>query len=504
MLSIISALVMTASLPPLDLGWAAWIGLAPFLWALRELDARNRIILGFSWGLVHYVSMLYWVVWVLGYYGGMGPVVSIGPMLLLCGYLALYPCIFSLLAGPLLDKPFSSMGTAALWVALEYARANLLTGFPWCLLGYSQAALLPVAQISDITGVYGISFLLVALNAVLASFFPWRSTLLRAKLAQEALPVSLIISLVLYYGGMRLSQAKGETSSSSSVNTALIQGNIDQSMKWERSMQRLTIERYLALSAKAARPDMDLLVMPETAMPFFLQDDSELSREFISGLKKIGIPAIVGSPAYRKSGSTTSYFNRAYVVEPERGIAGQYDKVHLVPFGEYVPLKGLLSFINRLVPAAGDFEEGPGALPVNAGGLKVGIIICFEAIFPDVSRDHIRAGGQILVNITNDAWFGKTSAPYQHMAMSRLRAIENRVPLLRAANTGISGIISDTGEIIASGGLFSEEVVAGSAPYGRFSQTFYTRFGDLFAILSCAAALSWLLFSRYPRGGGRS
>lgn len=439
--------------------------------------------------------MLYWVVWVLGHYGGMGPFVSIGPMLLLCGYLALYPCIFSLLAGPLLDRPFSSLAAATLWVALEYARANLLSGFPWCLLGYSQVIMPPVAQVSDVTGVYGISFLLVAFNTALISFVPGAPFPLRTKLLREALPVVIILSFALYYGEMRIAQAKEKISSQSFINSSLIQGNIDQSLKWERSIQRLTIERYLTLSAKAPRPTTDLLIMPETAIPFFLQDDSELSREFISGIKKIGMPAIVGSPAYRKSGSTTSYFNRAYVVEPGRGITGHYDKVRLVPFGEYVPLKGLLSFINRLVPAAGDFEAGPGANPVHVGRFKVGIVICFEAIFPDVSRDHIRAGGELLVNITNDAWFGKTSAPYQHMAMSRLRAIENRVPLLRAANTGISSIISDTGEIIASGGLFSEEVVTGSVPYGRFSQTFYNRFGDLFAIISSVAALSWILSS---------
>jgi apolipoprotein N-acyltransferase len=191
---------------------------------------------------------------------------------------------------------------------------------------------------------------------------------------------------------------------------------------------------------------------------------------------------VFGSPAYKRTPGTINYYNRAYLISPDGTPPQHYDKVHLVPFGEYVPFKTLLSFVNRLVSAAGDFEEGEKIAPLNHEDLSIGVLICFEAIFPEIARVHTQRGANILVNITNDAWFGKTSAPYQHLAMAVFRAVENRRPLIRSANTGFSAFIGPQGKIIARGDLFCEETLKESIDISNSASTFYTRFGDIFAL----------------------
>ncbi|RJR22503.1 MAG: apolipoprotein N-acyltransferase [Desulfobacteraceae bacterium] len=486
LLSLFSGLLATASFPPGEFYWAAWIALVPFLAALKGASPGRGFILGFVWGLAHFLSMLYWVVWVLGYYGGIGPILSLVPMLLLCLYLSLFPGFFGAVAAKINGTPFSALTISALWVSLEYARATLLTGFPWCLLGYSQATWLSIIQVADLTGVYGISFLIVLVNAALAGLMTGGKTKKTFSVVWEPALSALFVAGALFYGNMRLSQTDASVDDNTWISVALIQGNIDQSVKWEKSYQVITLDKYIRLTHSALKSGADLVVWPETSVPFFLQEDTELAKKVLSLAKEAKVAIVAGSPAYKKVDNKLAYLNRAYIIGPEEGLAAYYDKVHLVPFGEYVPLKKILSFVNRLVPAAGDFESGSSISPVSFGSMSAGIIICFEAIFPEISRKHAEKGADMLINITNDAWFGKTSAPFQHMIMARFRAVENKLPLLRAANTGISTIIADTGEIIASGGLFTEDVLTGRVHYSKYPKTFYTRFGDIFTwVLVC-------------------
>jgi apolipoprotein N-acyltransferase len=198
--------------------------------------------------------------------------------------------------------------------------------------------------------------------------------------------------------------------------------------------------------------------------------------------KESGAALVFGSPAYKRTDGTVHYYNRAYLVTPDGTLPQFYDKVHLVPFGEYVPFKHLLSFVNRMVPAAGDFAEGEKIAPLNHEHLSLGTLICFEAIFPKIARIHTQNGANIIVNITNDAWFGKTSAPYQHLAMAIFRAVENRRPFIRSANTGFSALIGPHGKIFSQGGLYREETLKGVIHISNTTPTFYTRFGDLFAV----------------------
>jgi apolipoprotein N-acyltransferase len=232
-----------------------------------------------------------------------------------------------------------------------------------------------------------------------------------------------------------------------------------------------------------------LIVWPETAVPFFFQDHRALSARVVDVVHASGAALIFGSPAYQQAGNETRYFNRAYLLTPDDLRPQFYDKVHLVPFGEYVPLKRLLVFVNRLVPAAGDFEAGHVIHPLKFQNLPAGILICFEAIFPELARAQTKAGAQILVNLTNDAWFGRTSAPYQHLSMALFRAVETGRPLIRAANTGFSAFIDAHGRITRKSRLFEEAVLEGRIRIPHGTLTFYTRFGDLFAFLLMAISI---------------
>jgi apolipoprotein N-acyltransferase len=298
----------------------------------------------------------------------------------------------------------------------------------------------------------------------------------------------MLVIGTLGYGHYRLSERPDEKVSYKATRAVIVQGNIDQSLKWDPAYQAKTLETYLRLTRENDEFLPELIVWPETAVPFFFQDNVELSTEVVSMANESGAAMVFGSPAYKKTPGTINYYNRAYLISPDGRPPQHYDKVHLVPFGEYVPFKKLLSFVNRLVSAAGDFAEGEKIVPLNHEHLSIGVLICFEAIFPEIARIHTQRGANILVNITNDAWFGNTSAPYQHLAMAVFRAVENRRPLIRSANTGFSAFIGPQGKIIARGDLFCEETLKESMDISNSASTYYTRFGDIFA-------LSMLIFS---------
>jgi apolipoprotein N-acyltransferase len=361
-------------------------------------------------------------------------------------------------------------------VALEYARGHLLTGFPWCLIGYTQYEQGSLLQLSCVTGVYGISFLIVLVNAVAFEILSLpRFTISRAQKAEFVFAASLFLGALLY--GHALLRGDRDPSSTDTIRVAVVQGNIDQSIKWDPRFQEQTLEIYrsLTLSLRAFRPE--LLVWPETATPFFYQDNRAYAPRVEDLARQMGTALIFGSPAYREEGGKISYFNRAYVLHPPEPLTF-YDKVRLVPFGEFVPLKKWLPFVRQLVPAAGDFEAGQEVRPLLAGGVSTGVLICFEAIFPEIARQHVLKGASALVNLTNDAWFGQTSAPYQHLAMAVFRAAENGRPLIRAANTGISAFMDDRGRIVARSPLFERCTLQGSLAVPARRETPYTRWGD--------------------------
>jgi apolipoprotein N-acyltransferase len=504
LLAILSGIMLSASFPPGTFDWMAWIAIIPLLKSLENERPLNAFRLGMIAGLAHYLTLMYWVIFAVNTYGELGLLTSTGILFLLCLYLSLFPAFFSCLVNFSGSRKFIVLITAGLWASLEYARAVLITGFPWCLLGYSQFNRAWLIQISDITGVYGISFLLAAVNVLiyLLIFREFRGAWKRTLIIETSTVLALLL-VCLFYGVYSLSDADKKDKVIKFQTVSIIQGNIDQSVKWDAAFMKESMDKYLALSRSAMVSRPDLIVWPETAAPFFFQDKTESSEDLLRMAGESGAWLIFGSPAYEKDEIFVRYYNRAYLASPEGSIKGYYDKVHLVPFVEYIPLKNFLPFIHRLVVAAGDFSSGEQSGLLKMSDATAGALICYEAIFPDQARTEVRNGADFFVVLSNDAWFGMTSAPYQLMTMSIFRAVENRRPLVRATNTGLSGFIDAYGRITAESGLFTDEVLTGKVRTDYDRITFYSKYGDVFMyiilIISLIAISSELYYRRLKK-----
>lgn len=497
--AILSGLMLTASFPPGKTDWMAWFALVPLLIGVRGAPPGQAFKVGLAAGFSHYLTLLYWIIVALGHYGNIHYTISAGILALLCLYLALYPAIFSSFAVKTRGSRLALFKLAGLWTALEYLRAMLLTGFPWCLLGYSQFRHPELIQIAGLFGVYGLSFVLVLSNASIYVLLADRDLFRKATSKWEIPAVALLVCLTYGYGLYRFSEVQPEQGRSP-LKVALVQGNIDQSVKWNPAFQEKTIQIYHRLSLATAGFQPDLIIWPETAVPFFFQDEKDLAQRVKLIAKTSGADLIVGSPAYSREKTQIRLHNRALHLSPAGEVGGTYDKVHLVPFGEYVPLKNILPFVNRLVVSAGDFAPGERISPLKPRRHSAGALICFELIFPELARTQVKNGAEILVNLTNDAWYGMTSAPYQHFSMAVFRAVENNRPLVRAANTGFSGFISPRGEIIDRSELFRETVLTRELHPGRSELTVYTRHGDFFAqIMLFASLINFFFLLCYPK-----
>ena len=420
-------------------------------------------------------------------YGFLPWYLSITILLLFAAVLALFVALFSMIISYLGVKPWRGVILISpVWIAIEYVRGFIFTGFPWELLGYSQFERLHLIQIADIFGVYGVSFLITLSNT--AVFFgllylakkQWKGTAISARLAAVSVLV-FVLSMVwtLAYGYRRLDSLDQLMARAPQTRITVIQGNIDQAIKWDRSFRDATIITYkrLSLSAVAERPD--LVIWPESATPFYFLRENEPTEMVMDAIGRVNTDFLLGSPAFTRKNTKVEYYVSAYLINPQ-GKWIRYNKAHLVPFGEYVPLKKWLPFLGKIVAQVGDFRPGQKGNAIPWKSEKLGIQICYEIIFPDLSRAMVKNGATLLINITNDAWFGKTSGPYQHFSMTVFRAVENRRALARSANTGISGFIDPAGRILASTPLLEEAVVSRSLPLLNL-KSIYTRFGDVFA-----------------------
>ena len=498
LLALLSGFMLTASFPPSPFYFLAWFALVPLLKSLENEPPAAALGLGFAAGLTHYLTLIYWVIIVMGHYGHLPLPVSVSILILFSLYLAIYPALFAW-GYSLIGRSFlGSLKTAGLWVALEYVRANVLTGFPWCLLGHTQYMNLEAIQVADLVGAYGTSFVIVLSSTLIYGLLLERNL---DRWKREAPVVLLTLAVVLGYGFYRMSDSRPPRAT---LKIAIAQGNIDQSIKWNPAYQEKTIQIYRTLTLQSRSFGPDLVVWPETAVPLFFQDGEPLARSVLNTAREAGTYIIFGSPAYRREKGSVSFFNRAYLASPNAEIIGSYDKVHLVPFGEYVPMKRFLPFVQRLVVAAGDFLPGDKVAPLKFPKAAAGVLICFESIFPELGRELTANGATLLVNLTNDAWYGMSSAPFQHFSMAVFRAVENRRPVIRAANTGISAFILPNGKIVEQSDLFKEALLTREIPLPDPGLTLYTRWGDFFAIaLTIISAVNIFLAYWYTGKRGR-
>jgi apolipoprotein N-acyltransferase len=478
-LCLLSAGLLILSFPGFNLEFFAWFSFVPLFFALKNKSKIKAFIFAYFTGLIFWSGLIYWLV----------HVTLLGTVLLIL-YLALYFGIFGLVL-----SMNSQLRTTSLffipsaWIFLEYLRSHLLTGFPWALLGYSQYLNLPIIQIADITGAWGVSFLVMMVNVAIFSALHSRPSV-GGIVKKFLLPLCFLI-LTLIYGEFRLhSGAAG--SEAKSIKVAVVQGNISREIEWQSNTKDFILKKYLGLSRQAAKEAADLMIWPEAAVPGILEEGTASLAELDRLIQETRIPLLTGVVTLRDN----AYYNSAILLDADAGLIGRYDKLHLVPFGEYIPLKKILPFLETIAPI-GDISPGKDFAvfrayltsgPGHGLATKFSVLICFEDLFPELSREFVKRGASFLVNITNDAWYKKTAASYQHCQAAVFRAVENRVFLVRSANTGISAFISPSGKITSpvedqGEKIFIDGYKIQEIRIARKGLTFYTRYGDVFILL---------------------
>ncbi|MGD0974814.1 MAG: apolipoprotein N-acyltransferase [Candidatus Korobacteraceae bacterium] len=505
-----SAILQVLVFPKPGLYYLSWVCLAPLIYAVlraREADAAELLaeetfsylapasvgqafLLGWVCGTVVYLGSCYWVFSVMHYYGGLSRAVSAVLLLLFSLYVGLHQAVFAALVAwaararagysrrALFLAPF-------LWVAVELLRTYLV-GFPWDLLGTTQVANTALSRIATLTGVYGLSFEIALVNAAFAAAFLVRPPRRRLMLA-ATLATAVFLQLTQYIELDRLPVDS---------HALLVQQNVPIRESWQSAEYNGLLQSLDAISTiPPGSAKVNLIVWPESPAPFFLNDDRFVST--ISAIaRRTNDFVVAGSLGVRPAaGGENLLYNSAALVNPQGQIAARYDKVHLVPFGEYIPLQRLLSFAQSLTREVGTFARGSDRWPLDAGAAKLGVFICYESVFPGEVRQFADHGAQVFVNISNDGWFGNSGAPEQHLNVARMRAIENERWLLRATNTGITASIDPFGRVVAQAPTGTRTTLL--APYSlRAETTFYTRYGDWFPCLCAIISLVGLLFRR--------
>ncbi len=539
-LCLLSGILLILSFPNFNIWLLAWLAFLPLLFALKGASIKKAFFLAYLCGIIFWFGSIYWLAHV-----------TLLGLIILVLYLALYFGLFGILVrlAYLLPATCYLLFLSSTWTLLEYLRSHLLTGFPWALLGYSQYLNPGVIQIADLTGCWGVSFLVMLINVSFYSLVKNKQSA-KERLKKSFIPLLCII-VTLAYGYYKLNHRpstighrpstidhRPSTIDHRPVKISVIQGNIPQELKWASNAKEYILEQYSYLTKEAVKTGSDLIIWPEAASPALLGEDDASFAKIFALCKEINTPLLLGAVVKEKEEN----FNSALLLDGQGQIAGRYDKLHLVPFGEYIPLKNIFPFLETIAPI-GDITSGreytimeipmvrlraplaPSEAEVpnpnvsatltigteQSSGAKsqpalsygrpssFSVLICFEDLFPELSRRFIKEGADFLVNITNDAWYKRTSAPYQHLQASVFRAVENRAYLVRSANTGISGFINPQGELISTvrdlsgreifvSGYATQEMVIEKRP-----ASFYTRYGDIFLAVSLLLSLCGIM-----------
>jgi apolipoprotein N-acyltransferase len=480
LLACLSGAITALCFPKFNFFFLAWICLIPLLMALLKKRPGRSFFLGFSAGFVYYAILLYWIPSVPAHYGNLSPGLSFFIYLVLVVLMALSWAGFAFLfARVRLSFPRAALLVAPfIWVSFEYIFTYLLTGFPWGLLGYSQVKNLFFLQLASITGVYGLSFVLVLLQ----SFFVLSIS------SRRKWPFFLALAAVLTIHGAGFFSLKTPAQTKDTFEAAVLQGNVSSDIYWDRiSPEEIDslFKQHLKLSREAYLAGAKLIVWPEFSVPLCFSCTEPMYQYFKDELyqfvRETDCTLLLGTNEITTAGGKTLFHNTALCLSPDLSMT-QYFKMHLVPFGEYTPYKKIFSFIENVTHAIGNVTAGQHHVLHSFEGIKFGTAICYEIIFPNLVRKFVKRGAEFLVTITNDGWYGKSPAPYQHFLIAVFRAVENRRFLLRAATTGISGFVDPYGRVLSRSELMTQTYLTGKVtPAEKLS--FYTRSGDVLPIL---------------------
>jgi apolipoprotein N-acyltransferase len=504
LLALTAGLLNWVVFPKVGLWPLAWICQVPLMMAsFREVSRSRSLLFGFTAGLVFFFGTCHWIAGVLLNYGGLPWIGAELLFLLLVLYLSSFYALFSWAFARLsLVAPSLCFWLApVLWVSTEYLRAQVLTGFPWCLLGYGLVDAANLAQIAKWCGVYGLSFAAISVSAFVAEVLvrPSRSAVLR--LGSVA---SLLLALTLGLGWI------GRTADKPTHLVRTIQTNIGLDQKLDAVTKSSLLDELAELSIPSeprelnAQPDsVRLILWPETPAAFYFNHDPEFRRRMESIATSAGAYFFLGFVDFRPRSSGHAErdpYNSVAMLSPDGRAISQYDKVHLVPFGEYIPYQSLFFFVDKISTEAGNFRPGNRVVVTPLDNQRsAGTFVCYEAVVPDLVRQFARDGSQLFVNVTNDAWFGESAAPFQHLAMARMRAIENHRYLLRAANNGVSAIIDPDGRVVKTVPRNQRTFLEGHFSF-ETRMTAYSQYGDVFAWICLFASVAVLVWQVLREG----
>lgn len=482
-----TSILLILSFPSAEVWLLAWIALIPLFYILDKSSLRQSFVRSYFAGFIFFCGTLYWFINI-----PFGIVGKIGALLLI-GYCSLYFGLFGIGYHFFkhLKQPLIFFVIPALWVTCEYLRANLFTGFGWANLSHSQANNISMIQIADMTGEYGVTFVIVLVNLLLKEIIERMKN--KKAVKKIAIATVLIIFTVSLYGYYRIRNTPFDHDFQKSENfsVGIVQGNIDQDDKWDRSKEAANFEKHISLTDQLARQDLHLIVWPETSYPGQLWDEMTYFNFLSEYVDKIDIALLFGAITKEQG----KYYNSAIHLNINGKIENVYNKYHLVPFGEFLPFRRMFPILEDIVPIE-DFTSG-GKLSDFFDEFehrKFATLICFEDTVSNLSRRSVLNGAGVLFNLTNDAWFGDTIAPYMHLRSAIFRTVENRRYLIRAANTGVSAVISPTGKIVTKIGnkegktTYVKGVAIANVTF-RSHLTFYTKFGDVFTIFCIACIL---------------
>jgi len=484
----VSGILLVLSLPKPDLYPLAWIALVPWLYVTGSISAlRETLYVAYAAGLVFFAGTFYWISETMATYGGLSITLAIGVGALFVIVFALYFVLFAL-GLHLAIKQFGAGGllfAAPLWVSVELLRSVLLSGFPWMLSGYALVPYTGILQMAAWTGIYGLSFVATAVNSLIVYGATSRSKM--------ALGIAAAVILTA-----RFLPVLAETRPDDPVPVRLVQTDISLDQPWTQPDSDQLLDELGKLSTGGdSRPK--LVVWPETPAPFYLNADAGFRARMQDIARRLEAYFLVGYVDAVGEGPS----NSAGLLDPKGDQVSRYDKMHLVPFGEYVPFKRLLFFAESLTRQVGDFIPGAEYTIASLDGHPISTAICYESIFPDLVRRFVKRGSELLVVITNDGWFGESSAPYQHLRMGVVRAVENRRYMVRTANTGISAIIDPYGRIEASTPIGIRTILDGTVHF-RSDRTFYTEYGDIFAYANAIFVAGLLVWREHARRNRRT
>ncbi len=485
--TVLTAALLIIAFPQIEWSALAWVALVPLLLIIDGKSYKAAFGWSYLCGFIFFSGTLGWFVYVT--YPG---------AFLLIAYLSLYFALFGLAVKYAATLPLGRrlFFLPSVWVVLEFVRAHLISGFGWVMLGHTQYKNLLLAQIADITGVYGVSFLVMLVNVLIVESIHCavKKTGEDRKIYKAQAVVIMILIAVLAYGYTRVVNF----SKYPTVNVGVVQPNIAQAIKWDQQLQPWIVQKTVQLTQGFKKAKLDLIVWPETSLPGVMSEVPYLVGAIKLAAKSLHTPILMGAITDEKG----TYYNSAYLIDASGAIDGRYDKIHLVPFGEYLPLRPVLGWVNRFVPLE-DFTPGKNyAIFKAAHDKSFGVLICFEDTVSYLHRNFANAGAGFLVNMTNDAWFMDTKAPFIHLQAAVFGSIENKRSLVRAANTGFSGFIDPLGRVIAAVEdghhkmTFVSGIAAAQIPVVT-EKTFYTKYGDAFTLICLFGILGVTLLRRF-------